>query len=161
MKGDEKVIGYLKDVLKAELAAINQYFLHSRMCANWGYQAMADYMRKESIEEMHHADILIERILFLESVPNLREMDPLRIGKDLKSQLQNDLAIELEAVPRLNEGIKVATEKGDNGSRALFEKILLDEEHHIDWLEGQLQMIEEMGLGNYLSQQMGGHTRGS
>jgi bacterioferritin len=160
MKGNEKVIEFLKDCLKAELTAINQYFLHSRMCANWGYQKMAAFMRKESIEEMNHADWLIERIVFLESLPNLREMFPLRIGKDVKSQLENDLAIEMEAVPRLNEAIKTAAEVGDNGSRDLFERILIDEEHHIDWLEGQLGMIQEMGIQLYLSQQMGEEEKG-
>jgi bacterioferritin len=160
MKGNEKVIEFLKETLKAELTAINQYFLHSRMCANWGYQKMAAYMRKESIEEMHHADLLIERIVFLEGLPNLREMFPLRIGKDVKSQLENDLAIEMDAVPRLNEAIKTATEVGDNGSRDLFEKILIDEEHHIDWLEGQLGMIQEIGIGLYLTQQMGEEPEG-
>lgn len=160
MKGNEKVIEDLKEALKAELTAINQYFLHSRMCANWGYQKMAAFMRKESIEEMHHADWLIERILFLESLPNLREMFPLKIGKDLKSQLENDLSIELEAVARLNQAIKTAAELGDNGSRELFEKILVDEEHHIDWLEGQLGMIQEMGIGLYLSQQIGEESEG-
>jgi bacterioferritin len=160
MKGNEKVIEDLKEALKAELTAINQYFLHSRMCANWGYQKMAAFMRKESIEEMHHADWLIERILFLDSLPNLREMFPLRIGKDLKSQLENDLAIEMDAVARLNEAIKTAAKAGDNGSRDLFERILVDEEHHIDWLEGQLGMIEEIGIGLYLSQQIGEEPAG-
>jgi len=156
MKGDPKVIEYLKEVLKAELTAINQYFLHAEMCANWGYLALAGYVKKEAIEEMHHAEVLIERILFLESIPNLREMFPLRIGKDVKAQFENDLALELEAVPRLNEAIKTAVEKGDNGSRELFEKILVDEEKHVDWLEAQIDMIDQMGIGVYLSQQMGG-----
>ena len=160
MKGEKKVIEHLNTVLANELTAINQYFLHSRMCANWGYQKMAAYMRKESIEEMHHADWLIERIIFLESLPNLREMFPLRIGKDVKSQLENDLAIEMDAVLRLNEAIKTATELGDNASRDLFERILIDEEHHIDWLEGQLGMIQEIGIGLYLSQQMGEESEG-
>jgi bacterioferritin len=155
MKGDPKVIENLKEVLKAELTAINQYFLHSEMCANWGYNALAKYVKKEAIEEMQHAEVLIERILFLESIPNLKEMFPLRIGKDVKAQFENDIALELEAVPRLNEAIKTAVKAGDNASRELFEKILIDEEKHVDWLEAQLDMIEQMGIGVYLSQQMG------
>ncbi len=156
MKGDAKVINCLKEVLKAELTAINQYFLHAEMCANWGYQSLAAHTKKEAIEEMHHAEALIERILFLESLPNLKEMFPLRIGKDVKAQLENDLALELEAVPRLNDAIKVSVTAGDNASRDLFEGILKDEEVHVDWLEAQLGMIKEMGLGIYLSQQMKG-----
>ena len=156
MKGNEKVIKCLKDVLKAELTAISQYFLHSRMCADWGYQALASYMRGEAMEEMQHADVLIERILFLDSFPNLKEMYPLRIGKDVKAQIENDLALELEALPRLNAAIAASVAAGDNGSRDLFQKILVDEEHHVDWLEAQLELIEQMGLAFYLSQQMGG-----
>lgn len=155
MKGDAKVIEYLKEVLKAELTAINQYFLHAEMCENWGYLALAKYVKRESIEEMQHAEALIERILFLESIPNLREMFALRIGKDVKAQFENDLALELEAIPRLNDAIKLSVEVGDNGSRELFEKILVDEEKHVDWLEAQIDMIDQMGIGVYLSQQMG------
>ena len=155
MKGDPKVIEHLKEALQAELTAISQYFLHAEMCENWGYVALAKYMKRESIEEMRHAEALIERILFLESIPNLREMFPLRIGKDVKAQFENDLALELEAVPRLNEAITLSVEKGDNGSRELFEKILVDEEKHVDWLEAQIDMIDQMGIGIYLAQQMG------
>lgn len=155
MKGDPKVIEDLKEVLKGELTAIPQYFLHSEMCENWGYLALAKYMKRESIEEMQHAEVLIKRILFLEAIPNLREMFPLRIGKNVKEQFENDLALELEAIPRLNAAINNAVAKGDNGSRDLFEKILVDEEKHVDWLEAQIDMIEQMGLGVYLSQQMG------
>jgi bacterioferritin len=155
MKGDSKVIEDLKEVLKGELTAIPQYFLHAEMCENWGYLALAKYIKRESIEEMQHAEVLIQRILFLESIPNLREMFPLRIGKDVKAQFENDLALELEAIPRLNAAIKNAVAKGDNGSRDLFEKILVDEEKHVDWLEAQIDMIDQMGIGVYLSQQMG------
>jgi bacterioferritin len=155
MKGDAKVIEYLKEVLKGELTAINQYFLHAEMCENWGYMALAKYIKRESIEEMQHAEVLIKRILFLESIPNLREMFPLRIGKDVKLQFENDLALELDAIPRLNEAITLSVEVGDNGSRELFEKILVDEEKHVDWLEAQIDMIDQMGIGVYLSQQMG------
>jgi bacterioferritin len=154
MRGNEKVLGYLQEVLKAELTAINQYFLHAEMCENWGYMYLAKNGRKESIDEMKHAEALIERILFLDGSPNLSELFPLRIGQNVRSQLQNDLALELEAIPRLNSAIRAAMEAGDNGSRELFEKILVDEEHHVDFLEAQLHMIQEMGYENYLAQQM-------
>ena len=155
MKGDAKVLKFLNETLKAELTAINQYFLHAEMCENWGYQALANYVRKESIDEMRHAEALMERILFLDGMPGMQNLFPLRIGKNVKAQFENDLALELEAIPRLNNAIATCVEVGDNGSRELFEKILVDEEHHVDWLEAQLGMIEEMGIGVYLSQQMG------
>ena len=154
MRGNERVIAYLNEVLKAELTAINQYFLHAEMMENWGYHRLADYTRKESIDEMRHAEALMERILFLEGMPIMSELFQLRIGQNVKSQLENDLAVELEAIPRLNSAIKTAVEVGDNASRDLFEKILTDEEHHVDWLEAQLHMIREIGLDNYLAQQM-------
>jgi bacterioferritin len=154
MRGNDDVVKYLNEVLKAELTAINQYFLHSKMCENWGYYRLAAYNRKESIEEMQHADELMERILFLEGTPNMTDMYPIKIGRNVQEQLENDLALEMHAVPRLNEAIKAARDAGDNGSRALFEKILLDEDHHIDYLEGQLHAIEEIGLANYLAQQL-------
>ena len=155
MKGDAKIIAILNEVLKAELTAINQYFLHAEMCENWGYEKMAKHTRKESIEEMHHAEILMERILLLDGTPNMSDYFKINIGQNLKQQLQNDLDLEYTAVKRLNDGIKTCVAAGDNGSRELLEKILLDEEHHIDWLEGQLYMIKEMTYENYLSQQMG------
>lgn len=148
------MLKFLNEVLKAELTAINQYFLHSKMCENWGYQKLAALDRQESIEEMRHADILMQRILFLEGVPNMTELFPIKVGPDVKTQLENDLQLEMDAVPRLNAAIKRATEVGDNGSRELFEKILLDEEHHIDYLEGQLHIVEEIGLELYLTQQI-------
>lgn len=154
MRGNDKVIACLNEVLKAELTAINQYFLHAEMCENWGYKRLASYGKKESIDEMKHAEAAIERILFLEGTPVMSELFPLRIGADVKAQLENDLALELEAVPRLNKAIKAAVEAGDNGSRDLFEKILTDEEHHVDWLEAQLHVIREIGLKNYLAEQM-------
>ena len=154
MRGNERVVAYLNEVLKAELTAINQYFLHAEMMENWGYHRLADYTRKESIDEMRHAEALMERILFLEGMPIMSELFQLRIGQNVKSQLENDLAVELEAIPRLNSAIKTAVEVGDNASRDLFEKILTDEEHHVDWLEAQLHMIREIGLDNYLAQQM-------
>lgn len=154
MRGNDKVIAYLNEALKAELTAINQYFLHAEMMENWGYQRLADYTRKESIDEMRHAEALMERILFLDGMPQMSELFQLRIGQNIKSQLENDLALEMEAVPRLNAAIKTSVEAGDNTSRELFEKILTDEEHHIDWLEAQLYMIKEVGLDNYLAQQI-------
>ena len=154
MKGDPKVLAYLQEVLKAELTAINQYFLHAEMLQNWGYKRLYKYTRKESIEEMVHAEKVLERMLFLDGAPNMSELFGLRIGQNVKDQFKNDLALEMEALPRLNKAIAVATEVGDNGSRELFEEILVDEEEHVDWLEAQLQMIEEMGIQNYLAMQM-------
>ena len=143
MKGDSKVIAILNEVLKAELTAINQYFLHAEMCENWGYERMPKHTRKESIEEMQHAEKLMERILLLDGAPNMTDYFKINIGQTLKQQLENDLQLEYTAVKRLNDGIKASVAAGDNGSRELMEKILLDEEHHIDWLEGQLHAVEE------------------
>ena len=154
MQGNEEIIKLLNEVLKAELTAINQYFLHSKMCENWGYRRLAELDRQESIEEMHHADILMQRILFLEGVPNMTEIGPIRVGPDVKTQLENDLRLEVEACPRLRAGIHLSIELGDHGSRELFEKILVDEEHHIDYLEGQIHIVEEIGIDNYLAQQI-------
>src|ERR1019366_2298275 len=154
MKGDAKVIAILNEVLKAELTAISQYFLHAEMCDNWGYKKLGDYAKKESIDEMKHAEVLIERILLLEGSPLMHDLFPLKIGQNVKDQLGNDLALEFAAVARLNNAIKTAVEAGDNGSRELFEKILIDEEHHVDWLEAQLHAIQEIGIENYLAQQM-------
>jgi bacterioferritin len=154
MRGNEKIIAHLNEVLKAELTAINQYFLHAEMCENWGYEKLANYGRKESIDEMRHAEKCMERILFLDATPTMTELFPLHIGQNVKEQLQNDLNLELEAIPRLNNAIKTAVEVGDNGSRDLFESILVDEEHHVDFLEAQLHLIGEMGYENYLAQQL-------
>ena len=156
MKGDPKVIAVLSQVLKAELTAINQYFLHAEMCENWGYARMAKLVKKESIEEMMHAEILMERILYLDGTPNMSDYFKINIGQTLKEQLQNDLNLEYEAVKRLNNGIQTCVDVKDNGSRELLEKILTDEEHHIDWLEGQLHAIKELGIENYLAQQLYG-----
>jgi bacterioferritin len=152
MRGNDQVLKHLNQALKAELTAINQYFLHSKMCENWGYQRLAHYYRNESIEEMKHADELMQRILFLEGTPNMTEMFPIKVGKDVKAQLESDMALELAAVKQLNEAIKAATEAGDNASRELFERILVDEEKHVDYLEGQLHIINEAGFQNYLAQ---------
>jgi bacterioferritin len=154
VKGDAKVIAVLNQVLKAELTAINQYFLHAEMCENWGYQKLAKHTRKESIEEMQHAEKLMERILLLDGTPNITDYFKINIGQNVKAQLQNDLQVELEAVKRLNAGVETCVNAGDNGSRELLEGILTDEEEHIDWLEGQLHAIGEMGIENYLAQQL-------
>ena len=152
MKGDPKVIEYLQEVLTGELTAINQYFLHAEMMENWGYKRLAAFTRKESIEEMVHAEKLIERILYLDGSPSLSSLFPLRIGQNIKAQLENDLQVEYDAVPRLNKAINAAVAAGDNGSRDLFESILKDEEEHVDHLEAQLHLIQEMGYENYLAQ---------
>ena len=154
MKGDPKVIAVLNQVLKAELTAINQYFLHAEMCENWGYYRMANHTRKESIEEMQHAEKLMEHILYLDGTPNMSDYFKINIGQTVQAQLQNDCNLEYDAVKRLNDGIQTCVKAGDNGSRELLEKILIDEEAHVDWLEGQLHAIEEMGIENYLAQQL-------
>src|ERR1700759_3172163 len=138
MKGDPKVIAFLNQVLKAELTAINQYFLHAEMCENWGYYRLASPVRKESIEEMTHGEKLMERILYLDGTPNMSDYFKINIGPDVHSQFKNDLQLEYDAVKRLNDGIQLCTAQSDGGSRELLESILVDEEHHIDWLEAQL-----------------------
>jgi len=154
VKGDPKVIAVLNQVLKAELTAINQYFLHAEMCENWGYEKLAKHTRAESIEEMQHAEKLIEHILFRDGTPNMTDYFKINIGQNVKTQIQNDVQLEYDAVKRLNEGIEICVKAGDNGSRELLEQILNDEEEHIDHLEGQLHAISEMGIENYLAQQM-------
>ena len=156
MKGDPKVIVVLNEVLKAELTAINQYFLHAEMCENWGYEKLAKHTRKESIEEMQHAEKLMERILYLDGTPNMSDYFKINIGPNVKAQLQNDLNVEYDAVKRLNKGVALCVQVGDNGSRELLESILTDEEEHIDWLEAQLHAISEMGIENYLAQHLHG-----
>jgi bacterioferritin len=153
---DPRILEMLQEILKGELTAINQYFLHAEMCENWGYQKLASYIRKESIDEMRHAEALIERLLFLEGTPNMIDYFKMRVGSSIKQQLENDLMLELEAIPRLNRGIALAQEVMDTGSRELFEHILVDEEKHVDWLEAQLGMINDVGLPNYLAQQING-----
>lgn len=152
MKGKARVIAVLNEGLCAELTAINQYFIHGKMCANWGYTKLAAKSREESIEEMKHAEDLIGRILFLDGVPNMQKYKKLIIGTTVQEQMENDLKIEIEAVATYNKGIKIAREAGDNGSAELFETLLKDEEGHIDWLEAQLHLIEEIGIQNYLAQ---------
>jgi len=154
VKGDPKVIAVLNQVLKAELTAINQYFLHAEMCENWGYYKLAKHTRSESIEEMQHAEKLIEHILYLDGTPNMADYFKLNIGANVKAQIQNDVQVEYDAVKRLNEGIETCVKASDNGSREILEGILRDEEEHVDWLEAQLHDISEMGIENYLAQQM-------
>ena len=154
MKGNDEVIQVLQDVLCAELTAINQYFLHARMCENWRYRRLAEHSRKESLEEMKHAQLLIDRILYLEGAPNLQKYMKINVGRTVPEQHQLDLQLEKDAVPRLNAGIELARAKEDNGTRLLLEQILKDEEEHIDWLEAQLHQIQEIGVENYLAQQM-------
>ena len=154
MRGNPEVIKLLNEVLKQELTAISQYFLHAKMCQNWGYFRMAEYNRKESIEEMVHAEKLMDRILYLEGTPNMTDMFKIQVGANVRQQLENDLALEQEAVPRLHAAIKTCEQVGDHGSRELFKDILLEEEHHIDYLEGQLHAIKEIGIENYLAQQL-------
>ena len=149
MRGKGKVIACLNQALKAELVAINQYFLHAEMCENWGYHRLGDVIRKSSIDEMKHAEQVIERILFLDGSPNLGMGLPLKVGANVKAQLENDLALELEAVVEYNAAIKTCVGEGDNTSRALFETLVKSEEEHIDWLETQLFLIERVGLENY------------
>ena len=154
MEGNEKVVQCLGEALKAELTAINQYFLHAKMCESWGYLRLAGYYRKESIEEMVHAEKLINRILFLDGAPNMTDIGPINIGKNVKAMFESDLALELHAVHHLNGAIQIAVAAGDNASRALFEQILAEEEDHVDHLEGQLHAIHETGIENYLAQQI-------
>ena len=154
MKGNDEVIQVLQDVLCAELTAVNQYFIHARMCENWRYKKLASHIRKESIEEMQHAQLIIDRILYFDGAPNMQKYMKINVGKTVPEQFRNDLEVEYQAVPRLNKGVEVARALGDNGTRALLEKILADEEEHVDWLEAQLGMIREMGAENYLAQQM-------
>jgi bacterioferritin len=154
MKGNTQVIKTLNDVLRKELTGINQYFVHAKMCQNWGYETLYDVIRKESIGEMKHADEIIERILFLEGVPNVAGYDKILVGSSVRKQLENDLALEQTALEVLRSGVKTCLEASDNGSRELLEHIIVDEEEHVDWIEAQLHKIEEVGYQNYLSQQI-------
>lgn len=154
MQGDAKTIEHLNTVLKNELTAINQYFLHSRMLKDWGLHKLGDYEYGESIDEMKHADSIIERTLFLEGLPNLQDLGKLRIGEDVKEILQCDLELEMDAIPDLRAAIAYCEAHKDYVSRELFDAILTSEEEHVDWLETQLNLIEKMGLENYVQSQM-------
>ena len=150
MQGDSRVIEFLNEQLTAELAAINQYFLHAKMQENWGYTKLAAHTRHESIDEMRHAEVLTDRILFLEGLPNFQKLSPLRIGQTVKEQFQCDMKIEEEAISRLREGVEYMRSVGDITSAVIFEEILKDEEHHIDYLETQLHLLETLGDQLYL-----------
>jgi bacterioferritin len=154
MQGDAKIIEALNDVLTAELTAINQYFIHHKMCENWGYARLSQKKRAESIGEMKDADRLIERILYFDGVPNMQRLYPVRVGEDPIEQHQLDLAVETEAIKRLNDAIALCREKGDNGTRHLLEEILQGEEEGADWLESQLHLVAEVGKEQYLAEQI-------
>jgi len=154
MKGSPKIIELLNGALTKELTAINQYFIHGKMCENWGYQLLAKKYMDESLGEMKHADELIQRILFLEGTPNMTKYDKINVGANVKKQLESDLVLEEEAVKELKPAIKVCLEELDHASRELLEHILVDEEEHIDWIEGQLHIIKEAGYENYLAMQI-------
>ena len=154
MKGNDEVINVLNEVLTSELTAINQYFIHSKMCDDWGFEKLAAKKRGESLEEMRHADIIISRILFLEGVPNMQRYFPVTVGEDAIEQHRLDLQVEYDAVKRLNSGITLCRDKGDNGTRELLEAILQQEEEGIDWLEAQLHLVEAVGSERYLTEQM-------
>lgn len=154
MKGNPKVIAELNKALREELTAINQYFLHAEMCENWGYSKLSDFIKKQSIGEMKHAEVLIERILFLDGSPSMQPLE-LTVGGSVKAMLESDLALELGAVKLYNDSIAIATKEGDNGSRDLFVTLLKDEEGHVDFLEAQMHLIKEVGYERYLTMQMG------
>jgi bacterioferritin len=154
MKGIPEVIDALNDILTAELTSINQYFVHARMCENWGYKRLWERLRAESIDEMKHADDLIERILYLEGVPNVQRLAKINIGETVPEQLESDLAMERDAVGRFNKAIELCRSRDDNGTRHLLEEMLVSEEQHLNWLEAQLQQIAQLGEANYLSQQI-------
>ena len=154
MKGTEEVLSLLNQLLTNELTAINQYFVHAKMCENWGYERLAHKIREESIDEMKHADQIISRILFLEGIPNLQALHKLRIGETPKEQLESDLQLEYNAIGVLNQGIASARSIGDNATEDLFTRILVSEEEHTDWIETQLELIRQVGEQNYLAQQI-------
>jgi bacterioferritin len=154
MKGNPKVIAELNKALQEELTAINQYFLHAEMCENWGYRKLSDFIKKQSIGEMKHAEVLIERILFLDGTPSMMPLE-LNVGGTVKAMIESDLALEVSAVKAYNDAVALATKEGDNGSRDLLVQLLKDEEDHVDFLEAQMHQIKELGYERYLSMQMG------
>jgi bacterioferritin len=154
MHGSPAVIEVLNEVLTGELTAINQYFVHAKMCENWGYQRLAHHDREESMGEMRDAERVIHRILYLEGVPNLQRLGTVSVGETVPEQVRLDLAVETEAIARLNRGIGLCVSEGDNGTRELLEEILAGEEHHADWLESQLELVRQVGEAHYLAQQI-------
>ncbi|BDG01788.1 bacterioferritin [Anaeromyxobacter oryzae] len=154
MKGDPQVIDLLNEVLTNELTAINQYFIHARMDENWGYERLYKKNRDESIDEMKHADQVIERILYFEGVPNMQRLGKVNIGENVPEQLRLDLDLEKQAIPVLNRGIELCRKSGDNGTAELLEDILEDEEEHANWLEAQLMLLDQVGVQNYLAEQI-------
>jgi len=154
MKGNPKVLEELNKALREELTAVNQYFLHAEMCENWGYNKLAEYIKKQSIGEMKHAEALMERILFLDGTPSMQPME-LTVGANVQKMIESDLALEISAVKQYNAAVQIATEMKDNGTRDLLVVLLKDEEDHVDWLEAQLHQIRELGYERYLSLQMG------
>jgi bacterioferritin len=154
MKGNPDVIKVLNEVLRKELTGINQYFIHAKMCKNWGYAVLGEHAWNESIDEMKHADQIVERILFLEGTPNVQAYDKIQVGSNVKQQLENDLGLEQAALTILRPGIKICLDAHDDATRELLEHIVVDEEHHIDWIETQFHQIKEVGYENYLAQQI-------
>ena len=154
MQGSPAVIEALNEILTAELTAINQYFIAAKMCSNWGYERMADKVMHESIDEMKDADSIIERILYLDGVPNMQRLSPVRVGETVLEQLELALATEVEAIARYNKYIALCLEVGDGGTREVLEHNLVGEEEHADWLESQLELVRQVGIENYLSQQI-------
>ena len=157
MHGDPEIIEFLNEVLTAELTAINQYFIHAKMNENWGYKRLAKKLYDESIDEMRDAEKVIERILYLEGVPNLQRYGSVAVGETVPEQFELDLQTEVAAVERYNRGIALAVAKGDNGTRELLESRLVDEEEHLDWIETQLRVVSEIGIENYQAQQLHDH----
>ena len=154
MQGDPGVMELLNDVLTAELTAVNQYFAHAKLCHHWGYERLAEKVRAESIDEMKHVEELADRILYLEGMPNFQRLYSVRVGETVPEQFELDLATERESIKRLNDGIATCVRVGDNGTRELLAHLLVDEEEHADWLETQLEAIRQIGVENYLTEQL-------
>jgi bacterioferritin len=154
MKGDPRIIDLLNEILTGELTAISQYFLHAKMCLNWGYEYLGKKIYEESIDEMKHADKLVERVLFLDGLPNLQKLNKLSVGQNVIEILKSDLALESGTVPRLNKGVQLCRDIGDNGSEELLMYILVESEKHVDWLESQLELVQQVGEAHYLAQQI-------
>ncbi len=155
MRGNKRVLAALNEALREELTAINQYFVHAEMCHNWGYHKLGSFIRKQSIDEMKHAEKIMERILFLDGTPTMDPL-PLKIGGTVKAQIDNDLTLETNAVAMYNRSVQIARDAGDDASRELFSILLKDEEAHVDWLEAQVHLMKDLGYERYLTQQMAG-----